>query len=279
METQEEIRRMRSSSVTLPDSSRVSHADIIEEADQNILMMVRDYDRMGKFAIGDMSNRYIKEAVDASPRAARRVSARRVREAVGYFSGYRERTVRYYAETAAFFPPIVREMYADLPFSYFVLARRLRDGWREVLEYALENPGVTLDALERRFIGIEAAETDEDGETDPQEGGNEAGEALPVAGQAAGEENAGAAGPNALNGRQGETASRDTAAKAVNVRVYDRRRLMAAMSDLMDTVARLAALCELETEVYLQVTEGMSAFRWSLSKIAEKIAEEEEDGE
>ena len=75
------------------------------------------------------------------------VTQDRIFNAIGNFCGKSGRTVRYYAETAGFYPRLVRDEFDVLPFSFFVFARYEGDNWRNVLEFALLRPEISLDAL------------------------------------------------------------------------------------------------------------------------------------
>jgi len=61
-----------------------------------------------------------------------------VQTVLGQLSGIPARTLRYYADIAAFFSPSSREQYEPLSFSMFSVARSFGDRWEEVLGYALD---------------------------------------------------------------------------------------------------------------------------------------------
>lgn len=122
-----------------------SYSDIIEEADQSELASIRTMLKWSYFRIGDIALKYVQ---GNARKNALRVPADRIYEAIGYFVGRTARTVRYYAENAAFFPEDVRDTYKVLPFSYFDLSRTFGDQWREVLEYATENINMSYDSIE-----------------------------------------------------------------------------------------------------------------------------------
>jgi len=125
----------------------VTNSQIIQEEDQNTLMMARDGLRYTYFLIGDIANKYLRMTADTGYK----VTATRIFDAIAYFSGHASRTVRYYAETAAFYSEAVREEYGELPFSYFVTARYAGDKWRDVLDFAAANPYVTLGVLQAQY--------------------------------------------------------------------------------------------------------------------------------
>jgi hypothetical protein len=136
----------QSSNQPVPER-HLSNNQIIQEEDQNTLMMARDGLRYTYFLIGDIANKYLRMTADTGYK----VPAARIFDAVAYFSGHASRTVRYYAETAAFYPEAVREEYGELPFSYFVTARYAGDKWRDVLDFAAANPNVTLGVLQAQY--------------------------------------------------------------------------------------------------------------------------------
>ncbi len=68
------------------------------------------------------------------------ITHKRIFQAVAAFCGKSPRTVRYYYETAIFFPPEVRKRYDMLPFSHFVEARSFGDAWTTYLETAMLYP-------------------------------------------------------------------------------------------------------------------------------------------
>lgn len=124
--------------------------DIVPQGIQNALMYLRDQFRVGYFYIGDQANYLVKQS------AVRgfAVTQQQVFDAVGQFCGKSGRTVRYYAETAAFYTEETREKYDALPFSHFVMARSLAGSfeWDEVLDYAMEHPNITAEGLRHAFV-------------------------------------------------------------------------------------------------------------------------------
>ena len=137
-------------------SPRVSDRDIVPDSAQNILINWRDLFVDGYFAIGDIANSLVLRSAERGfP-----VTDKRVYKAVGRFCGKSGRTVRYYAETSAFYPEEVRDEFDVLPFSHFVFARSMGGRWREILEYASTVPEVTQVALRVKFVyGIDIDKT------------------------------------------------------------------------------------------------------------------------
>ncbi len=128
----------------------ISDTDLVEEADQNRLMFWRDTFRTGEFDIGDIANKQcIRSAKMGFP-----ATQERIFRAVGRFCGKSGRTVRYYCETARFYPEWVREEYNTLPFAHFVFARYCGERWLDVLNYARDHPNISEDGL--RYVFVEA---------------------------------------------------------------------------------------------------------------------------
>lgn len=127
----------------------VTANDLVPEYYQGVLIQIRDSIRDSYFMVGDIANDLINEARLAGFRATQQD----VFDAVGKFCGKSGRTVRYYTETARFFPREVRQEYETLPFSHFVLARSMEGRWREVLELATGNPLISEEALRGLFLG------------------------------------------------------------------------------------------------------------------------------
>jgi hypothetical protein len=129
-------------SVYVPDT------DIVPDETQNVLIQLRDTHRYSAFMIGDIAN-------DLILRAAKKgfpVTNARIFEAIGHFCDRSGRTVRYYAETASFFPQDVRDQYDVLPFSCFVFARQMGTRWPEVMEYSLTKPNIGIRELRLKFL-------------------------------------------------------------------------------------------------------------------------------
>lgn len=125
----------------------ISDRDILPDDLQDELIELRGRLTRTYFRIGDIANLAIEQSIQRGLR----VTHSRVEKAVGKLVGKTERTVRYYRETAGFYPPEVREVYVDiLPFSFFDFARYMGDGWQAVLDYAMENPTISLESLQSR---------------------------------------------------------------------------------------------------------------------------------
>lgn len=132
--------------VVLKDRAVVSYT--ISDEDQAILIQIRDNLRRNYFLIGDIANKYVYESVKHDYA----MNVLDIYEEIGRIVGKAGRTVRYYAEEAAFYTPSMREAYDILPFSFFVFARTLGDDWVHILEYAMEHPHYSLAAIKRHFL-------------------------------------------------------------------------------------------------------------------------------
>ncbi len=132
----------------ITSDTAVSDADIVPEEYQNRLINWRTIFKRAQFDIGDIANKLVRLSIDKNLK----VTDDRIFKAVGAFCGRSGRTVRYYAETAAYYNPIEREEFDMLPFSHFVLARSFGGRSRDVLEYAALNPHLSENGLRFRFI-------------------------------------------------------------------------------------------------------------------------------
>jgi hypothetical protein len=142
-----------SASVEMPKSSEstqhyITDNDIVPEDIQNELMHWREVNKLSSFRIGDITNDLIMRAAQTGYD----VTHERIFKAVGNFCDRKPRTVRYCWETSSFFTPDVREQYDQLSFSTFVFARMLGERWQDVLEYAAEQPKISVDALQMHFM-------------------------------------------------------------------------------------------------------------------------------
>lgn len=136
---------------------------LISEEDQAVLIQIRDNIRYNYFAIGDVANKYV---VLCSQRK-KAVLSQAVYDAVGEFVGKSGRTVRYYAEQAAFYHPDTRDRYDILPFSFFVFARSMGDrNWETILDYCMTKPNKSLAFIRRKFLYEPDREADRDGEAE-----------------------------------------------------------------------------------------------------------------
>lgn len=124
--------------ITTPSSN-----DIVPQDIQNELMTIREFDRLSRFRIGDLS-----AGLYDNHRAAGNgeITKSRVRRAIGYYLGKSERTIRYYEAVASFYPQETREKYAQLPFDAFDLAKQ-HANWEQVLDHA-QKTLCSMDALE-----------------------------------------------------------------------------------------------------------------------------------
>jgi len=134
--------------VSLPASQ------IVPEEYQNRLMAIEDTMTRSYFEIGDIANMLI-EYVPQVSRDKKLITQQDVYNAVGVFCHRTGRTVRYYAETSAFYPLPVRSEFDLLPFNVFVLARYYGAAWRKVLEFARQNPTMSEDTIRKQFADVD----------------------------------------------------------------------------------------------------------------------------
>lgn len=126
----------------------VSPDQIVPPDKQQELIFWRDVFRKGMFRIGEIA----LECVDEAMRQGLPVTQSQIYHAVGRFCGKSGRTVRGYAEVTAFFPEAIRQEYEVLPFQHFVFAKSMGERWKEVLDYAAQNPSYSLEALTYQFL-------------------------------------------------------------------------------------------------------------------------------
>ena len=146
----------------------LSPNEIVPQEDQHRLMAIDDAMTQGFFEIGDIACRLISFAPQFSRDGQTVVTHDDVYQAVSVFCRREPRTVRYYAETAAFFSPEVRYEFDALPFSVFVLARSFGARWREVLEFADANPMMSASSMRMHFTAIEAETALDDARDDEE---------------------------------------------------------------------------------------------------------------
>lgn len=127
----------------------VSDSQLVPDEIVGELIRIRDQVTSSCFRIGDIANDMVMRAAQIG---FDRIPAWRVHRAVGRFAGKSQRTVRYYAEVAAFYPAKVRTEFEVLPFSHFVFAKTMGALWRDVMEYAGEHPDATVEGLRYEFI-------------------------------------------------------------------------------------------------------------------------------
>lgn len=162
--------------VLTPDE-HVSPTDIISDDDQGILSGVSVAMSDCYWLMGDIAAKYIDIAAQQGFRVKKLdnrdvyVTDYHVFEAVGYFAGKRSaRTIRYYYETARFYPKEVRDEFDMLDFGTFVVARSFREQWREVLEYAAVNPQLGAEQIREVFISANAGTPPDSTESDAAQG-------------------------------------------------------------------------------------------------------------
>lgn len=144
--------------------THVSDSDIVPDEVQAELITWRDAFTTGGFRIGDIANEMIMRA--SSYRWT--VTNDRIYSAVGKFCGKSGRTIRYYAETSAFYSANIRNDYDVLPFSHFVYARTKGKEWESVLIYAAEHPEMSLSGVMAHFS--DAAQFPHEQESDEENG-------------------------------------------------------------------------------------------------------------
>lgn len=125
----------------------LSDADIIPESYQMRLMAWRDEFTRGYFEIGDIAN----EISVLNIQNKMQIEQAQIYSAVGRFCGKSGRTIRDYAEIAAFFPVAIRERYDMLPFSHFRFAKSRGSKWEDVLEYSMLHPDAPESKLAFEF--------------------------------------------------------------------------------------------------------------------------------
>lgn len=128
--------------------TRLRDNEIVDENRRMILEAVRDTITASCFLIGDIANEIIFDSAEAQLQA----TVREIYKAVGRYCGKSARTVRYYAEAAAFFPQEIRKEYENVPFSHFVFAKQMRERCLDVLEYSARTPYTTLGGLRFEFL-------------------------------------------------------------------------------------------------------------------------------
>jgi len=144
----------------------ISPRSLLTDDQQNELMWIRDKLVLSYFRAGDIANESILN--NATREGA---TAQMVYDEVGVWLGKSGRTVRYYAETAAFFSPRVRSDFDMLPFSHFDLARNYKDDWWIVLDIARSSPAMTVDRLELladKYFEVRGEACEKDSEENPK---------------------------------------------------------------------------------------------------------------
>jgi hypothetical protein len=129
------------------EEKKISDKDIVPDNIQDELIMIRSRHTMDYFRIGDIANDLLMQ----SAKTGMKVTAQRVHKAIGRYCGKRPRTVRYYAENAAFFSPATRDKYDMLPFSFFDFARTFGGQWEGILDWAALHPEYSMPQLQFEF--------------------------------------------------------------------------------------------------------------------------------
>jgi hypothetical protein len=108
------------------------------------LLGVRENLRENYFRVGDIADLCIRE----NAKRNHGFTQQSIFDAIGRIIGKSGRTVRYYWETATFYPEDVRDDFMFVPFSHFVIARYCGERWIEVMEHAFDNPLISRDGLQ-----------------------------------------------------------------------------------------------------------------------------------
>lgn len=133
----------------VPPENFYSPSDLLTENEKNYLLAVRDWDLLTGFLVGDIANATLARAIaNGKP-----LMDKDVYQVVSRYCGRSPRTVRYYAEVAAFYDLSARSAYETLPFSFFAYARSFSQNWETVLKFATSKPGMILAELELAFAG------------------------------------------------------------------------------------------------------------------------------
>ena len=130
----------------------LSYANIVPDGVQDMLLAIRDRERVDRFAVGDLTQAV---TIDCDYRCLE-VTKEDVYKAVASFVGKQSRTVREYHMVAMKFNVSVRDTYPLLAFNHFRVALRFGDACYEALSWAedqvlqLGRPA-TVDAMEAKF--------------------------------------------------------------------------------------------------------------------------------
>lgn len=123
----------------LPYMRKASINDIVPEVYQHKLMEIDLTMSQCYWIIGDIAADLINSVNrEKSKQFGKLVSRQDIYEAVGFFCHRTARSVRYYWETAHYFPLEVRQKY-DVPFNVYSEARWVKD-WELLLQIAEQNP-------------------------------------------------------------------------------------------------------------------------------------------
>lgn len=145
----------------------MSMSSLLPDEIQARLIEIRQSMTVDCFAVGDIAEEISKHAAEQGFK----VTQGDIHNIIGSFIGKSGRTVRYYHETARFFDVPTRTEFAILNFAHFVVARSFGDNWRDVLEYAADNPNVPAMALAAHFgiAGANVPDVGDANETDVPE--------------------------------------------------------------------------------------------------------------
>jgi hypothetical protein len=129
----------READSVLPYLRKVSINDIVPLDMQNRLMQLDVTLSNAYFEIGDCANELINSVNrQRSKELGKLISQLDIFSAIGFFCHRTSRSVRYYWNTASYFPIDIRNKY-DVPFNIFAMARWV-DNWELMLTIASENP-------------------------------------------------------------------------------------------------------------------------------------------
>lgn len=146
---------MDTQTTVIPQNEHIKTTTFLPEDIQNLLLYWRDKFKQGYFEIGDIAARVMEQWTKAGVR----FNQQEIFNEIGRFCGKSGRTVRYYYETAVFYPPEIRDQYNPLPFSHFVFARSFGD-WQAVLDYAMQQPNLSESQVRIHFLGIPGSVSD-----------------------------------------------------------------------------------------------------------------------
>ena len=136
-----------------PYTKRVYVNDILPEDVQNRLMQIEYVMGRCSWEIGDIAVACTQRIGEIRQATGRLVTEQDVHDAIGLFIKRTGRTVRYYAETALYFPPAVRQEYAEIPFTTFVSARYAKD-WRQFLDIHAEHLDWGLSRVHAEYVRL-----------------------------------------------------------------------------------------------------------------------------
>jgi hypothetical protein len=129
----------RDAGSVLPYLRKVSIDQIVPLDMQNRLMQLDITLSNAYFQIGDCANELVNSVNrQRSKELGKLISQLDIFSAIGYFCHRTSRSVRYYWNTASYFPQEIRNKF-DVPFNIFAMARWV-DNWELMLTIASENP-------------------------------------------------------------------------------------------------------------------------------------------